>query len=68
MECAHFGTLNRAILAPEVAGHVFGERLSAMVCLLVGKYRPSKRLVRDALSDLLRVRLSLGAIATASKR
>ncbi|WPB80904.1 IS66 family transposase [Archangium violaceum] len=62
VECAHCGTLNRAILAPEAAGHVFGERLSAMVCLLVGKYRLSKRLVRDALSDLLGVRLSLGAI------
>ena len=61
-ECEHCGTLNRATLAPEVAGHVFGERLSAMVCLLVGKYRLSKRLVRDALSDLLGVRLSLGAI------
>jgi transposase len=63
LECAHCGTLNRAALAPEVAGHVFGERLSAMVCLLVGKYRLSKRLVRDALSDMLGVRLSLGAIA-----
>jgi transposase len=62
-ECEHCGTLNRAMLEPEVAGHVFGERLSAMVCLLVGKYRLSKRLVRDALSDLLGVRLSLGAIS-----
>ncbi|OJH37485.1 transposase, partial [Cystobacter ferrugineus] len=41
---------------------MFGERLSAMVGLLVGKYRLSKRLVRDALSDLLGVKLSLGAI------
>jgi transposase len=63
LECAHCGTLNKALLAPEVAGHVFGERLSAMVCLLVGKYRLSKRLVRDALSDLLGVHLSLGAIS-----
>jgi len=62
VECAHCGTLNKALLAPEVAGHVFGERLSAMACLLVGKYRLSKRLVRDALSDLLGVHLSLGAI------
>ncbi|MGZ3458081.1 MAG: IS66 family transposase [Archangium sp.] len=62
LECAHCGKLNRAVLAPEVAGHVFGERLSAMACLLVGKYRLSKRLVRDALSDVLGVHLSLGAI------
>ncbi|WP_095991971.1 IS66 family transposase [Cystobacter fuscus] len=66
VECAHCGTLNRA-LAPEAVGHVFGERLSAMVCLLVGKYRLSKRLVRDALSDLLGVRLSLGAIGNREK-
>jgi transposase len=67
LECAHCGTLNRAALTPEVAGHVFGERLSAMVCLLMGKYRLSKRLVRDALSDLLGVRLSLGAIGNREK-
>ncbi|OJH36565.1 IS66 family transposase [Cystobacter ferrugineus] len=62
LECGHCGTLNKALLTPEAAGHVFGERLSAMVGLLVGKYRLSKRLVRDALSDLLGVKLSLGAI------
>ena len=61
--CAHCGTLNRAELPPEVAGHVFGERLSALVCVLVGKYRLSKRLVQQALSDLLGVSLSLGAIS-----
>jgi transposase len=61
--CAHCGTLNRAELPPEVDGHIFGERLSALVCLLVGKYRLSKRLVQQALSDLLGVRLSLGAVS-----
>lgn len=61
--CAHCGTLNRAELPPEVAGHVFGERLSALVCLLAGKYRLSKRMVQQALSDLLGVELSLGAIS-----
>lgn len=63
VECAHCGRVNRAELAPEVAGYVFGERLSALVCLLVGKYRLSKRLVQQALSDLLGVSLSLGAIS-----
>jgi transposase len=61
-ECTRCGTLNRASLPPEVAGHGFGERLSAMVCLLVGRYRLSKRLVLGALEDLLGVRLSLGAV------
>jgi transposase len=61
-ECTHCGTLNRASLPPAVAGHGFGERLSAMVCLLVGRYRLSKRLVQGALEDLLGLRLSLGAV------
>jgi transposase len=63
LTCAHCGTLNRAELPPEAAGHVFGARLSALVCLLVGKYRLSKRLVQEVLSDLLGVRLSLGAVS-----
>lgn len=67
LECAHCGALNRALHVPEATGHVFGERLSAMVCLLVGKYRLSKRLVRDVLSELLGVRLSLGAIGNREK-
>jgi transposase len=62
LKCAHCGEVNRAELPPEVASQTFGERLSAMVCLLVGKYRLSKRLVQDALSDLVGVRLSLGAV------
>lgn len=61
--CAHCGTLNRAALPSEVEGQVFGARLSALVCLLVGKYRLSKRLVQEALWDLLGVRLSLGAVS-----
>jgi transposase len=61
--CAHCGALSWAQLPPEVAGHAFGERLSALVCLLVGKYRLSKRLVQEALSDLLGVHLSLGSLS-----
>jgi transposase len=68
VECAHCGTLNRAELPPEVAGHVFGERLSALVCLRVGKYRLSKRLVQQALSDLLGVSLSLGALSNRERQ
>jgi transposase len=61
--CEHCGTLNRAQLPAQVAGQVFGERLSAVVCLLVGKYRLSTRLVQQALSDVLGVSLSLGAVS-----
>jgi transposase len=63
LTCAHCGTLNRAALPPEVDGHVFGPRLTSLMSLLVGKYRLSKRKTRDALSDLLGVRLSLGAVS-----
>lgn len=61
--CAHCGKLNQAELPPEVDGRVFGERLSALVCLLVGKYRLSKRMAQDALEDMMGVRLSLGAVS-----
>jgi transposase len=63
LTCAHCGTLNRAALPPEVDGHVFGPRLTSLMSLLVGKYRLSKRKTREALSDLLGVRLSLGAVS-----
>lgn len=61
--CRNCGAVTYAELPPEVEGHVFGERLTAMVALLAGKYRLSKRLIQSALSDLLGVRLSLGAVS-----
>lgn len=39
-----------------------GPRLTAMIALLSGKYRLAKRMVREALSDMLGVDLSLGTI------
>lgn len=62
-ECLDCGTATYAELPPEVAGHTFGERLTGIIVLLSGKYRLSKRKVRDALSDLLGVRLSLGSVS-----
>lgn len=52
LECAGCGSATRAALPPEVMS-AFGERLAAVASVLVGKYRLSKRLVRDALSDLV---------------
>jgi transposase len=63
LECKRCGTVSWEDLPPHVKGQMFGERLSAMASLLVGKFRLSKRLVQDALSDLLGVRISLGAVA-----
>jgi transposase len=62
LECAGCGTLTRAEVPPE-ATSTFGERLGGLVCLLVGKYRLSKRLVTEALSDIVGVKLSVGSVA-----
>ena len=56
------GVTTRADL-PDEATHVFGERLTATIGLLSGKYRLSKRLVQSALSDLLGVVLALGTVS-----
>jgi transposase len=56
------GVTTRADL-PDEAAHVFGERLTAVIGLLSGKYRLSKRLVQSALSDLLGVDLALGTVS-----
>lgn len=62
-ECAGCGAETYADLPPEIAGRVFGDRLTAIIVLLSGKFRLSKRKMQDALSDLLGVRISLGAIS-----
>jgi transposase len=48
---------------PDGAEHAFGERLTAIIGLLSGKYRQSKRLVQSALSDLLGVQIALGSVS-----
>lgn len=62
LECAACGTLTRGEVPPEAAS-AFGERLGGLVCLLVGKYRLSKRLVCEALSDMVGVKLSVGSVS-----
>ena len=62
LQCAGYGVVTRG----EVPGHarsVFGDRLAALASLRVGKYRLSKRLVKDALSDMLGVELSVGSVS-----
>jgi transposase len=62
LECTQCGTLTRAEV-PSEAGSTFGERLGGLVCLLVGKYRLSTRLVSEALSDIVGVKLSVGSVS-----
>jgi transposase len=52
----------RAGLPPGVPLRPFGTRLTAVVALLSGRYRLSRREVRQALQDLWGVKLSLGAV------
>jgi transposase len=62
LECAGCGSLTRAEVPAEAAS-TFGERLGGLASLLVGKYRLSKRLVTEALSDIVGVKLSVGSVA-----
>ncbi|OJT16193.1 IS66 family transposase, partial [Archangium sp. Cb G35] len=62
LQCPDCGLVTRGEL-PAHARRVFGDRLAALASLLVGKYRLSKRLVKDALSDMLGVELSVGSVS-----
>ena len=62
LQCTRCGVVTRGEV-PAHARSVFGDRLAALASLLVGKYRLSKRLVKDALSDMLGVELSVGSVS-----
>ena len=61
LECRACGTVTRRPV-PAHAGSAFGERLGALASLLVGKSRLSKRLVKDALADMVGVEVSVGSV------
>src|SRR5436305_1390016 len=60
--CRHCGKRTRADLPAGVSRRPFGTRLTAVVALLSGRYRLSRREVRLLLQDLWAVRVSLGAV------
>jgi transposase len=60
--CPACGKRTRADLPAGVPRRPFGPRLTAVVALLSGRYRLSRREVRQLLQDLWTVRLSLGAV------
>jgi transposase len=60
--CPDCGKRTRADLPPGVPRRPFGARLTAVVALLSGRYRLSRREIRQLLQDLWEVRLSLGAV------
>lgn len=60
--CTQCGKRTRAELPAGVPRRPFGARLTAVIALLSGRYRLSRREVRQLLHDLWQVRLSLGAV------
>jgi transposase len=61
LECDGCGATTRAPL-PSEAESLVGDRLGGLICLLMGQYRLSKRMVQLLLSDVLGVSLSLGMV------
>jgi transposase len=60
--CLACGKRTRAGLPAGVPRRPFGARLTAVIALLSGRYRLSRREVRRLLQDLWQVRVSLGAV------
>jgi transposase len=60
--CAQCGKRTRAEIPAGVPQRPFGVRLTAVIALLSGRYRLSRREVRQLLQDLWAVRVSLGAV------
>src|SRR4051794_5536807 len=60
--CPACGKRTRADLPVGVPRRPFGTRLTAVIALLSGRYRLSRREVRQLLRDLWQVRVSLGAV------
>jgi transposase len=60
--CPTCGKRTRADLPAGVPRRPFGARLTAVIALLSGRYRLSRREVRQLLQDLWAVRVSLGAV------
>ena len=60
--CSAWGRRTRATLRAGVPRRPFGARLTAVIALLSGRYRLSRREVRQRPEDLWQVRVSLGAV------
>jgi len=67
-ECEECGHLNRAQLPDGVPRSMFGPRLLALVGLLTGTFRLSRRQTAALLEDVLGVKVSLGALSEAEVR
>ena len=68
VECDGCGAITRAELPAGVPLSMLGPRLQAMIGLLTGAYKMSRRDAMTLLHDVLGVRLSLGALSEAEER
>ena len=68
LSCRTCGRKNVAAAPVEARGGVFGPRLSALVALFAGRYKLSKRLSQEFLSDVLGVNLALGSVSNIESR
>jgi transposase len=62
LRCPHCQGETRANLPPDVAPGAFGPRLQAVIALLCGRYRLSRREVAALCADLLGVDLAVGSV------
>jgi transposase len=68
MTCRRCGAKSRGELPAGVMPFLLGPRLTALVALLTGKYRLSKRNTSELLFDLFGIELCIGTISAAEKR
>ena len=66
--CACCGAVTRAGLPDGVPAGAFGPRLTAVVAVLSGAYRLSKRNVEQILADLYGVKVALGSVVNLERR
>ncbi len=65
--CACCGEVTTAELPDDVGPSAFGPRLQAIVGLLTGRYRLSRREAVEAMKDLFGVKMALGTISAIEK-
>ena len=66
--CASCGHATEATLPAAVPSGAFGHRLRAVIALCAGRYRLSKRVTQELLSDVLGVDLALGSVCNVERQ
>lgn len=68
LTCPECGAENCAEVPPGVPRGAFGPRMQAMVSLLTGRYRLSKRDTAEIMDDFFQASIGLGSVSTLEKR